>query len=57
MLDLQEVAKWSSTKLFTLNLLYSLDQMPLLISRHSRIVAAPLEVLNEMHDIVVAALE
>ena len=32
---------------------YSLDQMLLLISRHSRIVAAPPEVLNKM----VAALE
>ena len=33
--------------------LYSLDQMPLSISRHSRIVAAPPEVLNE----IVATLE
>ena len=32
---------------------YSLDQTLLSISRHSRIVAAPLEVLNE----IVAALE
>jgi len=40
-------------KLCVLCIPYSLDQTPLSISRHSRIVATPLDVLNE----IVAALE
>jgi len=36
-----------------MNILYLLDQMLLSISLHSRIVTAPLDVLNE----IVAALE
>ena len=46
-------ARSDSPQLYYSIIPYSLNQMLLLISGHSRIVAAPLEVINE----IVAALE